>query len=112
MDKVLRQESRILSEEGCINHNEFKQEPQSKTALPNDREVRIIEIPCQLAEHSTHAVRGLWDKRKNVMKEGYGLRLRLPISQNIACKVTIGSGKQTVTVGATSICIIPVQRRG
>jgi hypothetical protein len=55
---------------------------------------------------------GDYGAKKNVMKEGYGLRLALPISRNTACKVTIGSGKQTATVGATSICTIPVQRRG
>jgi hypothetical protein len=100
--KVLRPESRILPDEGCIKDHEVKQESQSKLALSNDREERIFEIRCQLAEHSTHAV-GDYGAKKNFMKEGYVLRLGLPISRNAACKVTIGSGKQVTTVGATSV---------
>ncbi|CAI7611594.1 unnamed protein product [Penicillium glandicola] len=78
------------------------QESESKSALSNNHEVRIFEIPCQLAEHYTNAV-GDYGAKANFMKEEYAVSLGLPISQNATCKVTIGSGKQVTTVGTATV---------
>lgn len=81
---------------------DHKQESELENALSNGREVRIFEIPCQLAEHSTNAL-GDYGARKNFMREEYALRLGLPIRRNSTCEVTIGSGKQVTTVGTANI---------
>lgn len=77
-------------------------ESESKSDLPNNREVRIFEIPCRLAENYTNAV-GDYGAKGNFMKEEYALSLGLPISRNATCKVTIGSGKQVTTVGTATV---------
>lgn len=97
--RVLRQESHISPEQGFITDEDVKQESQSKIALSSDRKVRIFEVPCQLAGHSTNAV-GDYGAKKTYMKEEYALRLGLPVSRNTACKVTIGSGNLITTVGS------------
>ncbi|KGO46712.1 hypothetical protein PEXP_068820 [Penicillium expansum] len=80
----------------------YEQELASKSALSNNHEVRIFEIPCQLANHSTNAL-GDYGARKNFMREEYALRLGLPISRKSARKVTIGSGKEVTTVGTATV---------
>lgn len=78
------------------------QESDSKSAFSTNRGVRIFEIPCQLAEHSTNAV-GDYGAKRNFMKEKYAISLGLPISQNATCEITIGSGNQVTTTGTATV---------
>lgn len=66
-----------------------------------DREVRIFEIPCQVAEHTATAL-GDYGAAKNFMTEKYALDLGLPINPNSTRKITIGSGKKLSTVGTAT----------
>ncbi|KAJ5378002.1 uncharacterized protein N7496_005411 [Penicillium cataractarum] len=78
------------------------QESESRSALSHDREVRVFDIPCQLAGHSANVL-GDYAAERNFMDKEYALHLGLRINWNASCNVTIGSGKQVTTVGTAMV---------
>jgi hypothetical protein len=66
-----------------------------------DQEVRIFEIPGLLATHSIKAL-GDYGAKKNFIKEELAIRLGLPITRDLVCKVTVGSGQPVTTTGAVT----------
>ena len=70
--------------------------------MSNDHEVRIFEIPGQLANHSVKAI-GDYGAKGNFIKEEYAARLGLlPINRSVGRKVTVGGGKEVTTVGTAT----------
>ena len=78
-----------------------KQHSQPKSELSNDHEVRIFEIPGQLANHSVKAL-GDYGAKRNFVKEEYAICLGLPINRSAVREVTVGSGKEVMTVGTAT----------
>jgi predicted aspartyl protease len=78
-----------------------RQHSKSKSELSNDHEVRIFEIPGQLAKHTVKAL-GDYGAKRNFVKEEYAIRLGLPINRSVVRKVTVGSGKEVTTVGTAT----------
>jgi hypothetical protein len=76
-------------------HSKYKRE------LSNDHDVRIFEIPGQLADHFVEAI-GDYGAKRNFIKEKYAIRLGLPINRSVVHKVTVGSGKEVTTVGTAT----------
>ncbi|KAJ5379940.1 uncharacterized protein N7496_002368 [Penicillium cataractarum] len=70
--------------------------------LPNDGDMRVFEIPCQIAEQSANAL-GDYGAKGNFLREGFATQLGLPIMRSWTGKVTVGSGKQVETVGTTVV---------
>ncbi|KAJ6032480.1 hypothetical protein N7540_003212 [Penicillium herquei] len=87
---------RLLESQHKDSSQERKANPRSSTS---NHGVRIFEIPCQVADHTTTAF-GDYGAAKNFMTEEYALSLGLLIERSSTCKVTIGNGQQLKTVGA------------
>jgi hypothetical protein len=77
------------------------QQPKPKESFSHGRDVRF-EIPCQLESHSASAL-GDYAAKRNFMKEEYATKLGFSINRNVVRKVTVGSGKEVITVGTASV---------
>lgn len=100
---ILRSTEPIFRDEHDAQRNFLHPAPVENGAPQDrlDRGVRIFEIPCIVAKHSTKSL-GDYGAKQNFMSESYALRLGLSIDRTTVHKVTIGSGKYVNTTGTVS----------
>ncbi|KAJ5286834.1 hypothetical protein N7478_002520 [Penicillium angulare] len=76
--------------------------PEPENTPSDNNDVRVFEIPCQLADKFTHAL-GDYGASRNFMREDYAIYLGLSINRDNTPKTTIGNGKQIKCVGTTTV---------